>query len=93
MEIAGLITEANGINNFIRSTDMDEVMIKELRKMEMYCRKTYLMLTHLSEYQKQDAIDSAAFLTNLNIALVRDQKYIKARDSLEDYEIAGAIHG
>ena len=79
-----LIAHSNRINEMIKNQDWDDATEKELRKIEMYCRKTYLMLAHLELLTDETQVK---FLESLNVALVRDQKYVKARDSLGDYSI------
>ena len=52
MELSELIAYSNRIDEMVRNNNWTEATEKELRKIEMYCRKTYLMLTHL------DTLDS-----------------------------------
>ncbi len=88
MELNNLIDEANDICDMV-ATDCiyTDATCKELKKIEMYCRKTYLMLRHV-EMLRTD-LDEDEFLTKLHAALVRDQKYVKVRDSMDSYNIDG----
>ena len=90
MELNELIVRANGINAFANNENWSEATRKEMKKIEMYCRKTYLMLKHvdlLVSNDEEEGLDENEFLSELSEALVRDQKYVKARDSLGDYTI------
>lgn len=88
MEIMDLIAKADQLDHVVRNSVLSEAVEKELRKIEMYCRKTYLMLKHVEILMDTtNDVDGNEFLTDLNTALIRDQKYIKARDSLGDYKI------
>jgi len=89
MELKELITKANVMNQLSEDELYSDPVRKEFKKIEMYCRKTYLMLVHTQTFLAEDEITENDFLEGLGVALVRDQKYIKARDSLGDYQIDG----
>lgn len=65
---------------------VDSPTYKELKKIEMYIRKTYIMIRHANKLAEDDHSEET-FLTDLNAALIRDQRYVKARDSLDSYSI------
>ena len=84
-----LIDKANDINQAV-ATDCSysDVTIKELKKIEMYFRKAYLMHRHVQKLFEEDHSEDS-FMTDLSAALVRDQKYVKQRDSMDTYDING----
>lgn len=59
---------------------------KELKKLEMYFRKSYIMAKHLRKLSEDDH-SVETFLRDLNAALIKDQRFVKMRDGLEEYEI------
>ena len=83
-----LIDYANAINEEVSVNKLgyNSETIKELKKIEMYCRKTYIMLVHADKLIEDDHSEET-FLKDRTAALVRDQKYVKSRDSLDTYEI------
>ena len=83
-----LIDYANAINEEVSVNKLgyNSETIKELKKIEMYCRKTYIMLVHTDKLIENDHSEET-FLKDMTAALVRDQKYVKSRDSLDTYEI------
>jgi uncharacterized protein (DUF924 family) len=83
-----LIDNANDIDQMVRMGNYTDVTNKELKKIEMYCRKTYLMLRHAEKLAEQDHSEDT-FMTDLNAALIRDQRYVKVRDNMDDYDING----
>ena len=84
MDLSELINKANDINQLTIDNNLSDVMEKEIKKIEMYVRKTYIMLREYETYT-EEGTDDDEFLTRLNVRLVRDQKYVKARDSLDTY--------
>ena len=84
MDLNDLINKANDINELCTQQLYSEPVEKEIKKIEMYVRKTYIMLREYEAFLEED-IDPDKFLTDLNARLIRDQKYVKARDSLDTY--------
>ena len=81
-----LIDLANDVCDVAENYSRDSLTHKELKKIEMYCRKTFLMIRHFQKLKEHDHTEET-FMKDLNAALIRDQKYVKARDNLESYEI------
>lgn len=81
-----LIDKANHINQSLEALGCSEQIVKEVKKVEMYVRKTYLMLKFTDDLI-DNKLTEDEYITMMNAALVRDQKYVKARDSLDTYSI------
>lgn len=81
-----LIDIANDINDYRIAGDFDEVTDKELKKIELYCRKTFLMIRHTHKLMEGDH-EVESFMKDLSKALVRDYNYVKTRDNMDDYVI------
>ena len=86
LEISNLIDQAENINEYTTLNEHSNAVNKELKKIEMYCRKTYLMLKHF-DILLSDRYTEDEFINKLTAALIRDQKYVKIRDSLDEYSI------
>ena len=82
-----LIDAANDIREMASCYPQDSQVYKELKKVEMYCRKTYIMLVH-TEMLANEEHDDDSYLKGQLAALIRDQKYVKTRDNLDTYELA-----
>ena len=76
-------------NHFVECRDIgthSPTMRAELCKVEQTIRKAYIQSRWICKYLDGD-LDEAEYLANLNGALIRDGKYIKARDNLGAYDI------
>ena len=86
-----MIDMANEINEYVTDYGRDhpEIAVKELKKMEMYMRKAYIMYRQFDMLRDEgvSADDPTAWVRKMNGSLVRDQRYIKMRDGLDEYEI------
>jgi hypothetical protein len=90
-----LINMANEINDYVNgySSQHTEMGIKELKKFEMYIRKSFIMYRVFTDVKagiyndsEEEVIDEQ-WLKKVNATLVRDFRYIKQRDGIDTYEI------
>lgn len=84
MDLSELLEKANQVNQLTVDNNLSEVMEKEIKKIEMYIRKTYIMIREYDVYV-EEGIDDDTFLTAMHKRLVRDQQYVKQRDNLDSY--------
>jgi hypothetical protein len=90
-----LINMANEINDYVNgySSQHTELGIKELKKFEMYIRKSFIMYRVFTDVQAGKYVDDTGhtvdenWLKKVNATLVRDFRYIKQRDGIDTYEI------
>ena len=82
-----LIDAANDIREMANCYEESSPVYKELKKVEMYCRKTYIMLVHTQKLADDEHTEDS-YLKDQLAALIRDQKYVKTRDNLDTYELA-----
>lgn len=86
-----LVLMANEINEYVQEFQYahSEVGVKELKKMEMYLRKAFIMYRAFTEIRDPDLPTPAddVWLNAMHNALIKDQRYVKMRDGLDDYKI------
>jgi len=82
-----LIDLANEMDEYCkRNTHLDEDYIKEIKKYEMYMRKAFIMQRGFVALRHNDMTPDEMIRTT-TAALIRDQKYVKQRDSMDAYQI------
>ena len=81
-----LIDMSNDVYSLFKETE-DPNARMELKKCEMALRKAFLQMRQIQEWNEGNlSVDE--MLSTITEHVARDQKYLRARNSLDEYEIA-----
>lgn len=80
-----LIDTANDIYE-LYSKQSDETAIHLLKDCERNLRKSFIQLKHIIAWSKQE-IDLEQMLSQINAGIIRDARYIRARNGLHEYDV------
>lgn len=83
-----LINTANEVYD-LYSQQTDETAIHALKDCERNLRKAYIQLRQITDWAKKE-ITLEQLVSNTNQGIIRDAKYVRARNGLHEYDVTGA---